>query len=190
MSFVEDVALRQWFCDEVLPLEHALTAFIRRNWRDPHDVTDLRQDIYERALIGARAGLPNHTSGYLYTVARNHIANCARRGKIVSFELVANLDAGAQCGVFEPEPELIARDELRRASQGLEQLPPRCREVVRLRKIEGASTREVAKRMGVSTHTVEKQLTLGIRALADFMLGGSGRVVRPRRMGLTARRKA
>jgi RNA polymerase sigma-70 factor (ECF subfamily) len=33
--------------------------------------------------------------------------------------------------------------------------------------------------MRVTTHTVEKQLTNGIRALADFMLGGPGRIRRP-----------
>lgn len=178
MNCVADSALQDWFCSEVLPLERALTAFIRRNWRDSIDVTDIRQEIYERALVGARAGLPLHASGYLYTVARNHIANRARRAKIVSFDLVADLSSGNQFGIFEPEPTLIARDELRRVIRGLEQLPPRCREVVRLRKVEGLTTREVAERMGIGVDTVEKQLTLGMRALADFMLGGSGRVRR------------
>ena len=188
MNCVADSVLQEWFCSEVLPLERALTAFIRRNWRDPSDVTDIRQEIYERALVGARAGLPLHASGYLYTVARNHIANRARRAKIVSFDLVADLNSGGQFGFFEPEPTLIARDELRRVIRGLEQLPPRCREVVQLRKVEGLSTREVAERMGVGVNTVEKQLTLGMRALTDFMLGGSGRVRRERRVELRRRR--
>ena len=61
MGSVQDSALREWFCDEVLPLEPALTAFIKRNWREAHEVFDLRQDIYERALVGARAGLPDYT---------------------------------------------------------------------------------------------------------------------------------
>lgn len=67
---VEDCALRDWFCSEVLPLEAALTAFISRNWREPNDIIDLRQEIYERVLLGASSCLPRHTSGYLYTVAR------------------------------------------------------------------------------------------------------------------------
>lgn len=175
---IEDSVLQEWFCSQVLPLERALTAFIRRNWRETSEVTDLRQEIYERALVGARSGLPHHASGYLYTIARNHIANRARRAKIVSFDLVADFNSGSHFGTFEPESALIARDELRRAMLGLEQLPPRCREVVQLRKVEGLTTREVAERMGVGVDTVEKQLTLGVRALADFMLGGSGRIQR------------
>ena len=46
--------LNAWFCQEVLPLERALTSFIQRNWRVASDVKDLRQDIYERALAGVR----------------------------------------------------------------------------------------------------------------------------------------
>jgi len=153
-----------------------------------HDVIDIRQEIYERVLIGAREALPHHASGYLYTVARNHLSNRARREKIVSFEIVADLDAELPGRHFEPESGLIARDELRRVLRGLEQLPPRCREVVQLRKIECLSTREVSDRMGISVDTVEKQLTLGVRALTDFLLGGSGKVQRRHRIGL--RRKA
>ena len=85
----------------------------------------------------------------------------------------------------QPEPigsagvaRVAARDELRRAQAGLDLLPPRCREVVRLRKVEGLSTRETAERLGVGIDTVEKQLTLGIRAMTDFVLGGTGKIHR------------
>ena len=84
----------------------------------------------------------------------------------------------------ETDRTLSARDELRRAQRGLDQLPPRCREIVWLRKVEGLSTRETAERLGISAETVEKQITHGMRALVDFMLGGSGRIRRtpvPRR---------
>ena len=73
---------------------------------------------------------------------------------------------------------------------GLEQLPPRCREVVLLRKIRGLSTRETADELGIGIDTVEKQMTLGMRALANFMLGGSAKVQRSRVPGLLARRPA
>lgn len=173
--------LNEWFCRDVLPLERALTSFIRHNWRVAADVKDLRQDIYERALSGARAGLPTHTRQYLFTVARNHLINGAKRGQIVSFELVADMSSlELDFDAFGTERQLNAREELRLAQRGLDQLPPRCREVVWLRKVEGLSTRETADRLGVGIDTVEKQITQGMRALADFMLGGTGRIRRPR----------
>ena len=172
--------LNAWFCREVLPLERALTSFIRRNWRVDADVKDLRQDIYERALAGARAGIPTHTRPYLFTVARNHLINGAKRAQIVSIELVADMPLlEPELDDFGTEAHLSAREELRRTQQALAQLPPRCREVVWLRKVEGLTTRETAERLGVSLDTVEKQITQGMRALVDFMFGGNGKIRRP-----------
>lgn len=175
----DDHELRRWFCESVLPHEAVLTRFIRRNWRDAEEAIDIRQDVYERALVGARRDLPAEARYYLLTIARNVLINRARRAKIVSFELVADLESlGIVDEAMATERQIDARDALRRAQAGLEALPPRCREVVRLRKVEGLSTREVAERLGVGKDTVERQLTLGMRALADFMLGGTGRIVR------------
>jgi len=84
---VDDLALKEWFCREVLPLERALSAFIRRNWRVAAEVVDLRQDIYERVLLGARHGLPPRAGQFVYTVARNHLINRAKRARIVSFDV-------------------------------------------------------------------------------------------------------
>lgn len=176
----DEAALHAWFCREVLPLERALTSFIRRNWRAPDDVIDLRQDIYERALAGARAAIPSNTRAYLFTVARNHLINQAKRGQVVSIELVADMSAlDSDFDRFGAERQLDARDELRRTQRGLDQLPPKCRQVVWLRKVEGLSTRETAERLGVTVDTVEKQITQGMRALVDYMLGGSGKIRRP-----------
>lgn len=177
---IDDAALNAWFCGHVLPLEPALTSFIRQNWRIADDVVELRQDIYERVLVGSRDELPTNAKAFVFTVARNHLINQAVRARIVSFELVADLESEMPVNdLLSTERHLDARDQLRRARDGLDALPPRCREVVRLRKIEGLSTKEVAERLGVGLDTVERQLTMGMRALVDFMLGGSGKIVRP-----------
>jgi len=187
---VDDQALKEWFCREVLPLERALSAFIRRNWRDVSEVTDLRQDVYERVLQGARHGLPAQAGQFVYTVARNHLINRAKRARIVSFDVVVDLDAIPGNDVLEPERQLLAREELRRIQLGLEELPPRCRQVVLLRKIRGLSTRETATELGVGIDTVERQMVLGMRALANFMLSGSAKLQRSRMPGLLVRRPA
>ena len=177
---VDDVDLKAWFCRRILPCEPSLTLFIRRNWRIEEEVADLRQEIYERVLIGASAELPANAAPYLFTVARNHLINRAKKLKIIDLEIVADLENLTVAVDFSRmERQLEARDQLRLAQKGLERLPPRCREVIRLRKLEGLSTREVAQHMGVGIDTVEKQLTYGMRALAGFMLGGEGRITRP-----------
>jgi RNA polymerase sigma-70 factor (ECF subfamily) len=61
----------------------------------------------------------------------------------------------------------------------MEILSPRVREIVHLRKVEGLNTQETADRLGIGVDAVKQQLKLGMQALADFMLGGSGKIVRP-----------
>lgn len=177
----KDAAVREWFCREVLPLEPSLLRFIRRNWPVADDATDLMHDVYELAITGARSAIPHHTPGYLFTVARNHLINRAKRARIVSFDLVADLETVvADVDMFEAERQLHARDALRRVQAGLERLSPRVREIVLLRKLEGLDVAETSARLGIGKDAVNHQLAMGMKALADYMLGGTGKIVRRR----------
>lgn len=176
---VEDQVLRAWFCREVLPLEPRLMAYIARNWRAQDELADLRQEIYERVLTGASRGLPLLAAPYLFTTARNHLISRARRAQIISFELVADPEAVvSEADVLTPERHASGREELQRVQQGLEQLPRRCREILWLRKVQHMSSRAVAEKLGISVDVVDHQTSFGLRALVDFMLGGSGRIAR------------
>lgn len=190
-EMVEDEDLHEWFVREVLPLERALTGYIRRNWKVPDDVLELRQDIYEKSLMGARRALPSSTRAYVYTVARHHLINTAKKAQVVQIETIADLDAlHRDVDMFEADRALTARDELRRAREGIDKLPPKCRRVVLLRKVEGLTDRETAECLGVSVETVRRQIKLGMKALIDHMLGGPGRITRKsyRRTTSSARR--
>lgn len=176
---VEDGELKAWFFREVFPLEAALTRYIRRNWRNENDVADLRQDIYAKVYTAAQRQLPLNARAFLFTTARNHLINTAKRAKIVSFDLVADLEASfPEAASADLDRQLTARDELRRVQAGLERLPARCRQVMTLRRVEGLSTKEVAAHLNISISTVEQQVVHGLRALTDYMMGGQGRIRR------------
>jgi RNA polymerase sigma factor (sigma-70 family) len=164
-----------WFVGEVLPLEAALVRFLRRNWRSEADIVDLRQEVYARVCEAALRARPANTRAFVFATARNLLIDRTRHARVVPLEVATDFDAFDD---LTPDRHLSARDELRRLQVGLAQLPARCREVVVLRKIEGLSQREVAVRMGIREDTVERQTAHGMRALADFMLGGTGRIRR------------
>lgn len=179
-DMVDDEQLQAWFNREVFPLEAALTRYIRRHWRNDSDIADLRQEIYVRLYASAQRQLPVHPKAFLFTTARNHLINVARSARVVSLDLVADLEATfPDLASTDLDRQLSAREELRRVQDGLDRLPARCRQVLILRRIEGLSTREVADQLNVSISTVENQLVHGLRALTDFMMGGQGRVRRP-----------
>lgn len=179
-SMLDDADIRDWFRREVLPLERQLTHFIRHNWRVEDDVMDLRHDVYELAIAGARNGLPMATRAYLFVIARNHLINRAKRARIVSFEQIADLElVDGEIGAFDAERNLNAREALRRVQEGLAKLTPRVRQIVQLRKIEGLDIKETAARLGIGSDAVRQQTSIGMRALTDHMLGGKGRVATP-----------
>lgn len=163
--------LDHWFVSEILPLEAALMRFLRRNWRDESDLADLRQEVYVRLYESAARSMPAQAKPFMFTTARNLLIDRARRAQIVAIDTVADLEAlDISVEELTPERHASGRGELRMLQSAFETLPPRCRQVVELRKIEGLSQREVAQRLGITEDTVERQVSLGIRALADALL--------------------
>jgi RNA polymerase sigma-70 factor (ECF subfamily) len=164
--------VKAWFVREVLPLEPLLIRFFRRSGRA--DVEDLRQDVYMRVCDAAMEQIPHPAKPFVMAVARNLLIDRVRREHIVSIEAVENLEA-LNVASDDPGPDqnLMAREELRRLQLALDKLPRRLRAPVVMRKIEGLSRREIAQRLGVAEKTVEKQLTQGVRALADILYGES-----------------
>jgi RNA polymerase sigma factor (sigma-70 family) len=159
-----------WFIREVLPLESMLTQFLHHNWRNKSEIPDLRQDIYVRVYESACKQIPDSAKPFLFTTARNLLITRIRDSNVVPIEAVADLDAlGIAADFPGPDRTVTARDTLRRLQLALDRLPPRCREVVVLRKIEGIPIREIAVRMGIAEKTVKAHITEGMRALANVL---------------------
>ena len=116
--------------------------------------------------------IPYPAKPFVFSVARNLLINRVRREHIVSIDAVADLDA-LGIAIDEPGPDrsAMARQELQRLQEALDRLPPRCREAVVLRKIEGLGRREIAGRMGIAEATVAEYLAIGIDTLADLLHG-------------------
>ncbi len=163
--------LDDWFVGEVLPLEPMLTRFLRRNWRNHSEIADLRQEVYARAFDAACRGVPTLAKPFVFMIARNLMIDLLRRRQIVSIDTIADLEAlNVPAEEANPERLVSAREELKMLQVALDNVPPRQREVIILRKVEGLSQREVARRMGITEDTVERQLGNGIRFLAEALL--------------------
>jgi RNA polymerase sigma-70 factor (ECF subfamily) len=164
--------LDQWFAAEILPHEAALTRYLVRIWPNAADVADFRQDIYVRIYHSAAEVRPHRPKAFLFTTARNLIADRLRRGRIVSIDFTQDLDSlDVLIDEVSPEQRLSARQELRRLSEALDALPNKCREVIWLRRVEGLSQQETARRLGMKEGTVESHLSRGVRVLAQAVFG-------------------
>jgi len=168
--------LDQWFAEQILPYEGALTAYLRRVWPDASEVADLRQEVYVRVYQGAGKQRPLVARFFLFAVARNLLIDRLRKSRVVPIDLMEDLDAANVLSDDITADRIISgRQELARLEAALDDLPARCRETFVLRKIDELSQRETAEKMGVSEATVEKQMVKAMRLLADRFWNAASR---------------
>lgn len=158
----------QWFSSELAPHEPALRAYLRGIVR-PDDIDDLVQETYARILRARERGPIASPRGLLFATARNAAWDLFRRRGVANEIPIAEIDD--RC-VFDERPGVVEivsrRHENDLLAAAIADLPPRCREVLVLRKFENLSHREIARRLGIAEHTVEAQLTKALHRCEAF----------------------
>jgi RNA polymerase sigma factor (sigma-70 family) len=138
----------------------ALQAFFYRRIKTKHDAADLVQEVYLRILRVKDADAIRNPEGYLYTVATNlvyeHSVLARRQGTPLDPDqpFVEGESAGSAGfeELFDMETRVVRLREV------LAQLPPKCRATVHLKYQHGLSYQEIAERLEVSPHMVQKYL--------------------------------
>ena len=168
-----DTSLDAWFTREILAHEAALMRYLQRCWYRRDEIDDLRQDTYVRVYEAAGKARPAMPKSFMFTIARHLMTDRVRRARVVAIDAVGDIDAlNVLIDDISPERCLSAHQELRHLGNVFDRLPPRCREVVWLRRVEELSQKEVAERMGITEKTVEKQIAKGMRLIAHYYYGG------------------
>lgn len=165
-------ALNDWFAREILVHEALLVRYLARTWPNRDEVHDLRQETYIRVYEAAKKARPHAPKSFLFTTARHLMADRVRRSRIVSMEAIGDLDVlNVPVEDASPEQRLNARQELMQLARAFSVLPPKCREVVWLRRVDELSQKEVASLLNISEKTVESHVVKGTRLLADVLFG-------------------
>lgn len=160
----------QWFIDRVLPHERRYLALARRFSASADEAADLVQDAYARIMAAEGWRFIEAPPAYVLTMVRNLGVQRLRRARVVTMESLAGAESTRHAS-DSPDPfdEASGRQRLRLALDALNALPPRCREVVTLRRLHDMPSREIARRLGLSLSTVEKRLARGMVLMAEAM---------------------
>jgi RNA polymerase sigma factor (sigma-70 family) len=165
-----DAEQTRWFTEEVQPHEAALRAYLRGRFPTLLDVDDLVQDAFARLLRARDAGQVANPKAYLFAIARNAALDLFRRGKIVSIEGIAEIE---HLSVLEDRPDAAEaashEQELAILTEAIDSLPERCREIFVMRRLRDRSHHEIARALGISEHTVNAQLAIGILHCRKFL---------------------
>lgn len=146
-----------------------LMNFLRRRLRSEEDAADVAQETYARLVHSYEDDLdPQTASTLIFRIAVNVANDLSRRRKTrhaadhCSADLVPLVSE-------EPSQErhIHARQQLDLLYEAIESLPPRCRQVFLLNRVDRMSYAQIARHCGISTSMVEKHVTKALAALRD-----------------------
>lgn len=170
----------RWFAEKIYVHDSALKSYLRRSFPVAReDVDDVVQESYLRVLKTLATQPIVSAKNFLFTVARRLAIDGARRHKISPLVVIPDL---AELPVMDSRPGVTeaacTNDELALLAQAIHALPARCREVVIMRQIEGASQKEIARRLGITELTVQTHVVQGLRRIEAY-LGARGATRNP-----------
>lgn len=166
MAWLRDIDI--WFADHVFVFHQQHRRYAISLVRQQDEAEELVQEAYARLFALDDWGSVAHPHAFTMRIIRNLAIERFRRADVVRLDrsvVLSMLDITDG----EPTPDVVAMDrsELRRVAEVMQDMPPRMREALFLRRIEGLRPAEVAERMNISVSTVETHLIKALRLLVQ-----------------------
>ncbi|MBD5778595.1 RNA polymerase sigma factor [Pelagicoccus sp. NFK12] len=160
----------RWFKERLLPHEGMLRAWLKSRFSSGIDVDDVVQESYLK-VMRAHSEKPVHApKAFLFATARNLALNAVRHAKVRGENLEFVSDDVDYLDESEGVHETVARNqELEILTKAIQSLPDRCRQIFTLRKVYGMPQREIAKKLNISSSTVNAQISIGVNKCAEFV---------------------
>lgn len=134
--------------------------------KSPELAADILQEVFVTVWNHReKLDLQQPIANYIFRIAQNKVYDFFRkasRDKKLEEQLVA-LSLGEEYNPLEDVLEV--KEGYQRLEQEIEQLPPKCREVFKLCKIEGKSYLEVAELLQISPATVNNHIVKATKIL-------------------------
>ena len=160
---------------EQLVLPHVDAAFNLARWllRRREDAEDVAQEALLRACRFFRGFHGGDARAWLLQIVRNSCYTWLEKNRPMELSVAFDEELHLQtCPT--PETLAIAGNDRERLTRALETLPPRYREVLVLRELEGCSYKEIAAITSIPIGTVMSSLSRARRQLC-FALDGEPR---------------
>jgi RNA polymerase sigma factor (sigma-70 family) len=167
-----------WFIHEVHSHDASLRNYVRHSYPCVRDFEDVVQESYlrvwkrqlARPITRVTGPVKASVKGFLFQVARRLALDKIRRDKRSPIDVVENL---SELSIVEERASVhesvSANQEYELLLKAIDRLPARCREVVVLRKLQGLSPDETARRLGISEETVHVQARKGLERVQSFL---------------------
>ncbi|MBL7974507.1 MAG: sigma-70 family RNA polymerase sigma factor [Candidatus Kapabacteria bacterium] len=148
--------------------QRQITSLLRRMVRDHDDVQDLVQETFIKAYRALASFQCEHSfEKWLYKIASNNCIDYLRRKRfnIISMDKpIGTSDGGEMMMELEdpdspqPDAEMLQRERTIRLQEAFEALPPKYKEVIRMRHEEEMDYQEIADKLDLPLGTVKAHI--------------------------------
>jgi RNA polymerase sigma-70 factor (family 1) len=105
---------------------------------------------------------------YLYTATKNTSLNYLSKKALESItDPFDDIDITLQETAISPEQIMITNEMYNNIREAVESLPPRCKMIFKLVREDGLKYKEVAEILHISVNTIETQMTIAIKRIAE-----------------------
>ena len=149
-----------------------LLGFLRQRLRQTEDAADVAQETYIRMMQYEGSREVQSPSSLLFRIAINVARDLARAEQVRHVRDQCQLDGlELDSGVASPEREVAAAQDLDELHAAIEALPPKCRQVFLLSRVNDMTYPQIAAHCGISVKMVEKHISHAL-ALCMARVGG------------------
>lgn len=149
------------FCN---PLFHLALAIIHSRPEAEEVVEDVFIRIWQQRI---RLKEVEHLKPYLYVLTRNVSLDYLRKISGRKVYALEDLDLNLPQLMVDSNPEdlMISQEIIRKINLAINELPPRCKLIFRLIKVDGLRHKDVATILNLSVKTVESQMSIALKRL-------------------------
>jgi RNA polymerase sigma-70 factor (ECF subfamily) len=149
----------------------SLKYFISGYLVNSQDVDDVCQETFLRTYKSSLDNEVQKPKSFMFRVAKNLIVSDFRRASTQLNEYVEDIDlVDTTIDLDNLEHNALAQEKLGIMCEAIAGLPNKCRQAVVMRKVYGLSTKDIAKRMNITTTTVSNYITKGMCTYNDAVI--------------------
>lgn len=159
-----------WFEEQIEPHEASLRAWLRSQFGVEDIIDDIVQVAYIRILKAQHKGSITSPKAYLFKTARNVAIDHLKDLKKHQAESLDDHSNIVNLEDWDTAKDILEyRNEVELLKASIESLPERCKEIFVMRRLHGLTSAEISRKLGISTHTVSSQLTIGLKKCTEFI---------------------
>lgn len=156
---------------DFLQHEQALKRYLARFFSRPQDIDDITQETFLKAFASEAKTEVRSPKSFLFKVAKHTALNEIAKKSNNTTDFIE--DSGGSDVLLDgdcvnAEQEIDSKQKLIVFSKAVANLPPSCRRVFIMRKIDGLKVKEIARELDISVSGVEKHIATGLVKCSQY----------------------